>query len=95
PYVSDYSRYLPRTVSAHSTYLAVFCGSVLGPQASMTLGVMAAALAGSAFSGNEVGYIVGLGSGGMMALVLSFAICFGKITFSTLNAYGSFLSVAT
>lgn len=48
PYVSDYSRYLPRTVSAHSTFLAVFCGSVLGAQASMTLGVMAAALAGSA-----------------------------------------------
>ncbi|CCO86547.1 purine-cytosine permease family protein [Erwinia amylovora] len=95
PYVSDYSRYLPRTVSAHSTFLAVFCGSVLGAQASMTLGVMAAALAGSAFSGNEVGYIVGLGSGGMMALVLYFAICFGKITFTTLNAYGSFLSLAS
>lgn len=95
PYVSDYSRYLPREVSARRTFLAVFSGSVLGTQASMTLGVMAAALAGSAFSGNEVGYIVGLGSSGMMALVLYFAICFGKITFTTLNAYGSFMSLAT
>lgn len=95
PYVSDYSRYLPRSVSARSTFWAVFSGTVLGTQASMTLGVIAAALAGSAFSGNEVGYIVGLGSSGMMALVLYFAICFGKITFTTLNAYGSFMSLAT
>ncbi|MEN5015184.1 cytosine permease [Erwinia sp. Eh17-17] len=95
PYVSDYSRYLPRNVSGRSTFLAVFSGTVLGTQASMTLGVMAAALAGDAFSGNEVGYIVGLGSSGMTALALYFAICFGKITFTTLNAYGSFMSMAT
>lgn len=95
PYVSDYSRYLPRDVSAGNTFLAVFAGTALGTQLSMTLGVIAAALAGKAFSGNEVGYIVGLGSSGTMALVLYFAICFGKITFTTLNAYGSFMSLTT
>ncbi len=95
PYVSDYSRYLPRNTSASKAFLAVFSGTVLGTQASMTLGVIAAALAGKAFSGNEVEYIVGLGSSGSMALVLYFSICFGKITFTTLNAYGSFMSLTT
>ena len=61
----------------------------------MTLGVIVAAIAGNAFSGNEVGYIVGLGSTSTMAMVIYFAICFGKITFTTLNAYGSFMSLTT
>ncbi len=39
PYVSDYSRYLPRDVSGVKTFLSVFSGTVLGTQASMTLGV--------------------------------------------------------
>lgn len=95
PYVSDYSRYLPRNVSAGKIFFAVFAGTALGTQLSMTLGVIAAALAGKAFSGNEVGYIVGLGSSGTLALVLYFSICFGKITFTTLNAYGSFMSLTT
>lgn len=95
PYVSDYSRYLPRNVSSGKTFFAVFAGTTLGTQASMTLGVVAAALAGKAFSGNEVGYIVGLGSTGAMAMVLYLAICFGKVTFTTLNAYGSFMSITT
>lgn len=55
PYVSDYSRYLPEDVPAKSLFSAVFFGTVLGTQASMMLGVIVAAIAGSAFSGNEVG----------------------------------------
>lgn len=95
PYVSDYSRYLPRNVSGPKTFFAVFSGTVLGTQASMTLGVITAAIAGSAFKGHEVGYIVGLGKSEAMAMVIYFAICFGKITFTTLNAYGSFMSLST
>lgn len=95
PYVSDYSRYLPADIPAKKVFSAVFLGTVLGTQASMTLGVIAAALAGSAFAGNEVGYIVGLGSTPALAMVIYFAICFGKITFTTLNAYGSFMSLST
>lgn len=95
PYVSDYSRYLPRNVSGKKTFFAVFSGTVLGTQASMTLGVITAAIAGSAFPGHEVSYIVGLGKNEMMAMVIYFAICFGKITFTTLNAYGSFMSLTT
>ncbi|MBJ9973900.1 cytosine permease [Pseudomonas sp. S75] len=95
PYVADYSRYLPRSTSALSTFLAAGLGSVIGAQASMVLGVFAAAIAGDGFAGHEVAYIVGLGSVGATATLLYFAIAFGKVTISTLNSYGSFMCIAT
>ncbi|MCO7516511.1 cytosine permease [Pseudomonas guariconensis] len=95
PYVADYSRYLPSATSPLRTFLAVGLGSVLGSQTSMMLGVFAAALAGDAFSGHEVSYIVGLGASGVMASLLFFSVAFGKVTIATLNAYGSFMCIAT
>jgi NCS1 family nucleobase:cation symporter-1 len=95
PYVADYSRYLPRDTSARKTFAAVLVGSVLGSQTSMTFGVFAAALAGKQFEHHEVAYIVGLGSTGAVATVLFFCIAFGKVTVTALNAYGSFMSMAT
>jgi nucleobase:cation symporter-1, NCS1 family len=95
PYVADYSRYLPRETSMPGTFTAVLVGSVLGSQASMTFGVFAAALGGKQFEHHEVPYIVGLGSTGMVATLLFFCIAFGKVTVTALNAYGSFMSMAT
>lgn len=94
PYVADYSRYLPETTSPAKTFLAVFSGTVIGAQVSMTFGVLAAALAGERFSGHEVAFIVQLGATGAMAAVLYFTIALGKLTITTLNAYGSVMSVA-
>lgn len=95
PYASDYSRYLPSKTSSVKIFLAVWLGSVTGSQISMVLGVFAAALAGSQFAGNEVGYIVSLGANGVMAGFLYFSIAFGKVTISTLNAYGSLMCLTT
>lgn len=95
PYVADYSRYLPRTTSAARVFVAVGLGSVIGSQISMTFGVLAAALAGKQFEHHEVAYIVGLGSSGVLAGLLYFGIAFGKLTVTSLNAYGSFMSMAT
>lgn len=95
PYVADYSRYLPSATSSWKTFAAVGLGTVVGAQASMVLGVFAAALAGSNFRGHEVATIVGLGSSGLMASLLYLSIVFGKVTVSTLNAYGSFMCIAT
>ncbi|MCY1328222.1 NCS1 nucleoside transporter family protein [compost metagenome] len=95
PYVADYSRYLPSGTSPFRTFLAVGLGSIIGSQTSMVLGVFAAALAGDAFSGHEVAYIVGLGASGVMAGLLFFSVAFGKVTIATLNAYGSFMCIAT
>jgi NCS1 family nucleobase:cation symporter-1 len=95
PYVADYSRYLPRTTRGPAIFAAVGLGSVLGSQIAMTFGVFAAALSGKAFEHHEVAYIVGLGSSGTVATLLFLCIAFGKVTPTSLNAYGSFLSLAT
>jgi nucleobase:cation symporter-1, NCS1 family len=95
PYVADYSRYLPRDTSVLRVFAAVGLGSVIGSQVSMTFGVFAAALAGKQFEHHEVAYIVGLGTTGIVASLLYFGIAFGKVTVTSLNAYGSFMSMAT
>src|SRR5262245_24354767 len=95
PYVADYSRYLPRDASVLRVFAAVGLGSIIGSQISMTFGVFAAALAGAQFEHHEVGYIVGLGASGLAASLLYFGIAFGKVTVTSLNAYGSFMSMAT
>ncbi len=95
PYVADYSRYLPRSTSVPRVFTAVGLGSVIGAQISMTFGVLAAALAGKRFEHHEVAYIVGLGASGTAAGLLYFSIAFGKVTVTSLNAYGSFMSMAT
>jgi NCS1 family nucleobase:cation symporter-1 len=61
----------------------------------MSFGVLAAALAGKQFEHHEVAYIVGLGASGAAASLLYFSIAFGKVTVTSLNAYGSFMSIAT
>jgi NCS1 family nucleobase:cation symporter-1 len=95
PYVADYSRYLPANTPPRATFLAVGAGSVLGSQISMSFGVLAAALGGSAFEHHEVAYVVGLGSTGAIASALFFCIAFGKVMATSLNSYGSFMSIAT
>lgn len=95
PYVADYSRYLPSDTSKVKVFFAAALGTVVGSQAAMTFGVFAAALAGAAFSGHEVEFVVSLGSTGVMAAVLYFVVGFGKITMMTLNAYSSYMSSAT
>jgi NCS1 family nucleobase:cation symporter-1 len=95
PYVADYSRYLPRDTSVDGIFAAVGLGSVIGSQISMTFGVFAAALAGKQFAHHEVPYIVNLGSTAKVAGLLYFSIAFGKVTVTSLNAYGSFMSIAT
>src|SRR5215467_7675928 len=95
PYVADYSRYLPRGTPVLRVFGAVGLGSLIGSQISMTFGVFAAALAGTQFEHHEVAYIVGLGSTGLAASLLYLGIAFGKVTVTSLNAYGSFMSMAT
>lgn len=95
PYVADYSRYLPSDTPPWKTFGASLLGSVLAAQWSMIFGVLAAALAGAAFVGNEVDFIVGLGGGGWVVTLLYFVIAFGKLTVNVLNTYGGFISLVT
>ncbi|MDI3386667.1 cytosine permease [Streptomyces sp. B-S-A8] len=95
PYVADYSRYLPRTTSTRATFWWTLSGSALGSQWSMTFGVLVAATAGGAFMDSQVGYVVGLGGGGLVAAFLYFVIALGKLTINVLNTYGGFMSIVT
>lgn len=95
PYVADYSRYLPASTSSLKTFLAVGLGSVVGSQISMVFRRVRGGAGERQFAGHEVSYIVGMGASGAMAALLYFCVVFGKVTITTLNAYGSFMSLAT
>jgi nucleobase:cation symporter-1, NCS1 family len=58
-YVSDYSRYLPRNVSAPRTYWAVFGGNALGTCLYAGLGIYITAVAPTASSVASIGTIAG------------------------------------
>ena len=95
PYVADYSRYLPATTSPRSVFWWTYAGSVLGSQLSMTFGAIVAAVAGDAFLTNQVGWLVDLASGALVASLIFALIVIGKLTVTCLNAYGSFMCAAT
>src|ERR1700722_16519945 len=84
-YVSDYSRYLPRNVSAARTYWAVFGGNALGACLYGGLGIYITAVAPSADSVASIGIIAGKWILPIMALSL--------LGSDALNAYTGMLSL--
>ncbi|MGL4859690.1 MAG: purine-cytosine permease family protein [Enterobacteriaceae bacterium] len=95
PYASDYSRYLPGSTSSVKTFFAISSGTILGTLASMSVGVIAATLAGEQFLGKEVPYIVALASNHYFAALLLLSIILGKVMASSINAYGSLMCLTT
>jgi NCS1 family nucleobase:cation symporter-1 len=91
-YVSDYSRYLPREVGIKSAFLWTFCGAFIGGTWMMLVG----AFAGATFTDPDI--VVALrrsadamfGGFGLFMLAASF---FGLITITSLNLYGSSLTL--
>jgi NCS1 family nucleobase:cation symporter-1 len=91
-YVSDYSRYLPRDVGIKSSFLWTFCGAFIGGTWMMLVG----AFAGATFTDPDI--VVALrrsadamfGGFGLFMLASSF---FGLITITSLNLYGSSLTL--
>ena len=79
----------------HLVFWAVGLGSLIGSQISMSLGVLIAQVANGNFVGNEVQYVVGMNPIALVVTFLYFSIAFGKVTLTTLNAYGSFMCIAT
>ncbi|WP_426241786.1 purine-cytosine permease family protein [Nocardioides sp. LHG3406-4] len=95
PYVADYSRYLPEDTPERSVFGATYAGTVIGSQLSMTLGVLVAAVAGDAFLPNQVEWLGDLAGPALLAGLVYIVIVVGKLTVTTLNAYGSFMCAAT
>ncbi|MGP4020490.1 purine-cytosine permease family protein [Saccharopolyspora sp. 5N708] len=94
PYVADTSRYLPATTSIRATFWWTYGGTAIGATWAMSFGALAYAVAGSAFKGHEVAYVVGLGGQGLV-LPLLMAVALGKFTVNVLNIYGGYMTVAT
>lgn len=94
PYVADTSRYLPSSTSVRATFWWTYGGTVLGASWAMSFGALAYAVAGKAFKGHEVAYVVGLG-GEALLIPLLLAIALGKFTVNVLNIYGGYMTVAT
>jgi NCS1 family nucleobase:cation symporter-1 len=98
PYVADYSRYLPRSTPATTTFWSTFAGSVVGSSWAMALGALAASLPAAAdggFLSNQVGFLGELAGGGVVALGIYLVIVTGKLTVNSLNAYGGFMCALT
>jgi NCS1 family nucleobase:cation symporter-1 len=95
PYVADYSRYLPEETPERRVFWATFAGTVIGSQASMTFGVMVAAVAGDDFLASQVGWLGDLAGPALVAALIYLLIVVGKLTVTCLNAYGSFMCAST
>lgn len=93
PYIADYSRYLPESTPQRATIGWTFLGSVLGASLAMSIGALAAAVGGAAFSDNQVLYLAGLLGG--FGWIVSITVVIGKLVGNTLSSYGGFMSLAT
>ena len=93
PYVADYSRYLPQGTSVAAAFWWTYAGSVLSTVWMMCFGCVAVAVAGQAFSGGSVQFIIDQAPGahGLFAAI----IVLGVIAINVLNLYGCFMSAAT
>jgi NCS1 family nucleobase:cation symporter-1 len=94
PYVADYSRYLPEDTSIRAAFWWTYGGSVIATVWMMSLGAVAAAVAGDTFHGGSSQFIVDLAPG-VGRPVISGVLVFGVIAANVLNLYGIFMSATT
>jgi NCS1 family nucleobase:cation symporter-1 len=94
PYVSDYSRYLPKNTSARKVIVSVFCGAAASPIWLIALGAWLAirlgatdGLLGTKLAGNNIFDPLGT--------VAAFLLAAGLAATMGMNAYGGMLSLLT
>ncbi|GAA4970534.1 NCS1 family nucleobase:cation symporter-1 [Nonomuraea thailandensis] len=90
PYVSDYTRYLPRDTGVRAAFWATYAGSTLGSIIPMIFG----AVLGAAFPALDTVGAVRAGAGPAGAVVLLVFVV-GIVTTNTMNLYCGALSVLT
>jgi len=94
PYVADYSRYLPEDTPVRAAFWWTYGGSVIATVWMMSLGAIAAAVAGNTFHHGSSEFIVDLAPGAMRP-VISGVMVLGVIAANVLNLYGIFMSATT
>ncbi|GAA1012837.1 allantoin permease [Acrocarpospora pleiomorpha] len=90
PYVSDYTRYMPRDTGVRAAFWATYSGSVLGSIIPMIFG----AVLGAAFPALDTVGAVREGAGSVGAIVL-LVLVLGIVTTNAMNLYCGTLSVLT
>src|ERR1700742_4792484 len=94
-YVSDYSRYLPPSVTVRKTFLWTYWGSAIGGGWMMIVGAVLAAWAGKNFDGTGIAEIKSVGDhvfSGFGPIVLVLA-ALGLVSVTALNMYGGSLTL--
>ena len=91
PYVSDYSRYLPKNVGVPSTFWATYLGCTLGSFLAFAFGAVVT-LAAPVGMGTMDGVKATTGSLGSVMLVL---FLLSVISHNALNLYGAVLAIIT
>lgn len=94
PYVSDYSRYLPRDTPMKSVFWYTFAGSFFSSVWGMALGAWAAWLALDKFSSDSLGFMIGLSAAGAL-WILALVNFLSQIAPTVLESYTPFLTVVT
>ncbi|MEU2084300.1 cytosine permease [Streptomyces albus] len=91
PYVSDYSRYLPRTVRTPATFWATYWGSCAGS----TLSFLAGTVIGLAVPGSDDTVASFDTAAGWFGPVVLLLFLFNVVNHNALNLYGAVLSLIT
>ncbi|MYR89027.1 cytosine permease [Streptomyces sp. SID685] len=90
PYVSDYSRYLPESTPAKSTFWWTYLGAAVGGSWVMVIGAFAAVVGGDALGDNSIGFLAHRFPAVSGLLVA--ALVLGGIPGSAQSPYGAFLT---
>ncbi len=93
PYVSDYSRYLPRSTPSVRTFWYTYLGSAVGACFIMIVGAVAAVVAESQISSNAPDYLAGLFP--QVKWLFLLIILLGVFAANLENLYGAFLTAFT
>lgn len=92
PYVADYSRYLPASVSAKSTFWCTAAGNFVGSTLMMGLGAYLSATRPDLAHDPGTGIAALFGSGGYVVRVL---LVIGVLEGNVMNLYSAYMSSAT
>jgi len=94
PYVADYSRYLPKDVSASSTFWNTGAGCFLGSTLIMTLGAAVATVAPDLYRTTDLGSSLA-GLFGPWRPVAQLLMIIGVVQGNVMNLYSGYMSTVT
>ncbi|BAH48353.1 purine-cytosine permease family protein [Rhodococcus opacus] len=92
PFVADYSRYLPETVSSRATFMYSYAGQVLGASIVMVIGAVVTSAAVDVQASPAIGIAALFGPLGSVGLIV---LLLGVVMFNVLCLYSGFMSTVT